>query len=134
MFDNLKLALFQHKKFLAVFFVIVFLPSLLLAVFGIRAIYNEKYKLRQRTFEQQRKFLSDVKSEIAAFIEKKSSSLKELSSSPAFREGDFRAIRSVVSLGLKSETLLGEIVLWRIGGEPWLPALPERPPPDIAAP
>jgi len=131
MFDNLKLALFQHKKFLTVFIVIVFLPSLLLAVFGIRAIYNEKYKLRQRTSDEQREFLSDVKSEIAAFIEKKSSNLKELSSSPAFREGDFRAIRSVVSLGLKSETLLGEIVVWRIDGEPWLPALQERPPADI---
>jgi signal transduction histidine kinase len=131
MFDNLKFALFQHKKFLAVFFVVVFLPSLLLAVFGTRAIYNEKYKLRQRTFDQQREFLSDVKSEIAAFIEKKSSSLKELSSSPAFREGDFRAIRSVVSLGLKSETLLGEIVVWRIDGEPWLPALQESPPAAI---
>src|SRR4030065_477194 len=102
MFDNLKLALFQHKKFLAVFFVIVFLPSLLLAVFGIRAIYNEKYKLRQRTFEQQRKFLSDVKSEIAAFIEKKSSSLRDLSSIPAFWEAVFRANCCLVSLGVKS--------------------------------
>ena len=131
MFDNFKFALIQHKRFLAVFFIVVFLPSLLLAVFGIRAIYNEKYKLRQRTFEQQQEFLSGIKSEIAAIIEKRASSLKELSSSPAFRDGDYRAIRSTVSLGLRSETLLGEIVVWRIDGEPWLPGLQERPPAAI---
>jgi signal transduction histidine kinase/tetratricopeptide (TPR) repeat protein len=131
MFDNLKFALIQHKKFLAIFFIVVFLPSLLLAVFGIRAIYNEKYKLRQRTFEEQRKFLSDVKSEITTFIEKKSSNLKGLSSSPGFREGDLRAIRSAVLAGLQSESLVGEIVVWRIVGEPWLPALQERPPDSV---
>src|SRR4030042_779726 len=131
MFDNLKFALFQHKKFLGVFFIVVFLPSLLLAVFGIRAIYNEKYKLRQRTFDEQREFLSDVKSEIATLIGKKSSSLKGLSSSPGFREGDLRAIRSAVLAGLQSESLVGAIVVWRSVGEPWLPALQERPPDSV---
>jgi signal transduction histidine kinase len=128
MFDNFKSALVQHKKFLAVYFIVVFLPSLLLAVFGIRAIANERYKLRQRTFDEQRAFFSNVKSEITAFMEKRSSGSKGLSSSPAFREGDLRAIRSAVLAGLQSESLVGEIVVWRGVGEPWLPALQERPP------
>ena len=38
MLDNLKLVLLQHKKFLAIFFVVVFLPSVVLAFLGIRAI------------------------------------------------------------------------------------------------
>jgi signal transduction histidine kinase/tetratricopeptide (TPR) repeat protein len=128
MFDNFKSALIQHKKFLAIYFVVVFLPSLLLAVFGIRAIANERYKLRQKTFDEQRAFLAGVKSEVTDLIDKKASSLEGLASSPAFREGDLRAIRSAVIAGLQSESLVGEIVIWRDGREPWLPALQERPP------
>ena len=131
MLDNLKFALFQHKQFLAIFFVVVFLPSLLLALFGIRAIQNERYKLQQRNLEQQREFVTDLTAEIRSFIEKKSASLKEFSSSPAFLERDLRAIRSAVSLGLKNESLLGEIVLWHADDPPWLPALQERPPAEV---
>jgi len=128
MFDNFKSALIRHKKFLAIYLVVVFLPSLLLAVFGIRAIANERYKLRQRTFDEQRAFLAGVMSGVTDLIDKRSSSLRGLSSSPAVREGDLRATRSAVFAGLQSESLVGEIVIWRNGGEPWLPALQERPP------
>ncbi len=133
MLDNLKFALFQHRKFLVIFFVVVFLPSLLLAVFGIRAIQNERYKLQQRNLEQQREFAANLITEIRSFIEERSASLKELSSSPAVLERDVRAIRSAVSLGLTNESLLGEIVLWHADDPPWFPALQDHPPSEVVA-
>jgi len=121
-------ALGRHKKLLAVYVVVVFLPALLLAVFGIRAIANERYKLRQRTFDEQRAFLADVKSEVADLIDRRASSLKGLASSPAFLEGDLGAIRGAISAGLQGESLIGEIVIWGSADEMWFPAFQESPP------
>jgi len=42
MLSNLRLVLLQNRKFLTIFFLVVFLPSLILAYFGIRAIHNER--------------------------------------------------------------------------------------------
>ena len=68
--ENLKLVLVQHKKFLVIFFVAIFLPSIILAYFGIRAIQNERYKLQQQTLEQQKGFIRNVQVDIQSFIEK----------------------------------------------------------------
>ena len=128
MLNNLKAALFQHKKFLAVFFFIVFLPSLLLAILGIRAIYNEKYKLEQQSLDQRRESLMDIKTGIRSFFEQKSSGLKALASAPAVGERDFGAIRDLILAGLRNGFLSGEIVIWKGGGRPWFPAFQEHPP------
>ena len=131
MLDNLKFALIRHKKFLVIFFVVIFLPSLLLAAFGIRAIRNERYKVQQRNLEQQRDFLAYVESEIAAYVEQSSADLRQLSSNPAFHGEDFQTLRSVISMGRGSEKILGEIVFWKENHPPWLPAFQERPPAGV---
>ena len=79
MLGNLKLVLLQHRRFLAIFFFIVFLPSIILAVLGIRAIQNERYKLRHQTREQQAAFVEAFQEEALSLIERVSSSLREIS-------------------------------------------------------
>lgn len=55
--DNLKVVLSQQKKLLIIFFVVVFFPSIVLAFFGIKAIYIERYKLQQQYVKQQKEFV-----------------------------------------------------------------------------
>ncbi len=128
MLDNLRLVLIQHKKFLAIFFVVVFLPSIILAFFGIRAIRNERYKLQQQSLEQQRGFVRAVQSEIRSIVERNSSSLKELSESQAFLDQNHRAISNLISKRLQDESLFGQIVFWNSDDPPWLPGLQTSPP------
>ena len=128
MLDNFKVVLSQHRKFLAIFFVVVFLPSVILAFFGIRAIQNERYKRQQQTLDQQKEFARSVQAEIRTRLERNASSLKELSVSRAFFDRDDRAIRDLISVRLREKSLLGQIVIWYANAPPWLPALQAHPP------
>lgn len=128
MLNNLKLVLVQHKKFLAIFFVVVFLPSVVLAVFGIRAIHNERYKLQQQSLEQQKRFVKAVQAGIRSHIERNSSRLEELSIQEAFSDKNYREIRNLISDSLEDKSLFGHIVIWNIKDPPWLPGLQAYPP------
>ncbi|UCE40414.1 MAG: hypothetical protein JSV17_13260 [Candidatus Aminicenantes bacterium] len=127
MLDNLKLVLLQHKKFLTIFFVVVFLPSVVLAFFGIRAIYNERYKLQQQNLEKQKEFVREVQSGILSHIEKKSSKLLELATYEFFSKKDYRGIHDLIFKHLKDESLFGHVVIWNLHGSQWLPGFQTSP-------
>jgi signal transduction histidine kinase len=128
MLENIKLVLSQHKKFLAIFFVVIFLPSIILAFFGIRAIHNERYKLLQQNLEQQKQFVRSVQIGIHSLIEMDSLSLKELSSSKAIFDQDYRAINNLITQRLRDESLFGQTVIWNHNDPPWIPASQPYPP------
>ncbi|MDH4271251.1 MAG: hypothetical protein OEW18_04670, partial [Candidatus Aminicenantes bacterium] len=89
MLSNLRLVLLQNKKFLSIFFLVVFLPSLILAYFGIRAIHNERYKLQQLNLEQQRGFVRTLEAEVQSLIEREAAGLREFSTSGAMVDRDY---------------------------------------------
>ena len=128
MLGNLKLVLLQHKKFLAIFFFIVFLPSIILAIFGIRSIHNERYKLQQQNLEQQRRFVKDFQTEVHSLIERNSSSLREFSTSRAFIDWDYRAFSDLISQRLQEKSLLGNIAIFKSENPSWLPSFQAYPP------
>jgi len=126
--ENLKLVLVQHKKFLVIFFVAIFLPSIILAYFGIRAIQNERYKLQQQTLEQQKGFIRNVQVDIQSFIEKHSSSLRDISGILILLDSDYPAIRDLISQKFQEESLYGQIVVWSTEDPLWLPGWQPHPP------
>jgi len=128
MLENLKLALIQHKKFLAIFFVVIFLPSIILAFFGTRAIRNERYKLQQQNLDQQKQFVRSVQARIQSFIERDSLSLKELSSNKAIFDQDYRAISNLITQRLRDESLFGQTIIWNYNDPSWFPGLQPHPP------
>ncbi len=128
MIENLKPVLLQHKKFLSIFFLVVFLPSLILAFFGIRAIQNEKYKFQQQNLEQQKEFVKVLDADVQSLIESHSSALKEISTSEAFLTKDYGEISRSVSNRLKQESLFGQIGIWSLDESPWLLGLQAHPP------
>ena len=128
MLGNLKLVLHQHKKFLVIFFFIVFLPSIILAIFGIRSIQNEKYKLQQQNLEQQRRFVKDIQAEVHSLIERNSSSLREFSTSRAFIDLDYRAFSDLISERILEKSFFGQIVVFKSDQPPWLPSFQAFPP------
>jgi signal transduction histidine kinase len=128
MLGNLKLVLLQHKKFLAIFFFIVFLPSIILAIFGIRSIQNERYKLQQQNLDLQKRFVKDFQAEILIFIERNVSILREFSTSRAFIDLDYRAFGNLISQRLQEKSLLGHIVVFQAENSLWLPCLQPSPP------
>jgi hypothetical protein len=45
MLENLKLAAKRQKKLIIIFLLTIFIPSITLSIFGIRAIRNERFRL-----------------------------------------------------------------------------------------
>jgi signal transduction histidine kinase len=127
MLDNLKLVLIQHKKFLAIFFVVVFLPSIILAFFGIRAIRNERYKILQQNLDQQKQYVSSIKAGVCSIVDRDSLGLKELASSKAVLDQNFLVISKSIAQCLQDESLLGQIVIWNDEGPSWLLGWQSRP-------
>jgi signal transduction histidine kinase/tetratricopeptide (TPR) repeat protein len=128
MLENLRLVLLQHKRFLVIFFIVVFLPSVILAFFGIRAIYNERYKLEQQNLEQQKEFIGEVKAGILSQIEKNTAKLNDISTLNVFIENDYQGIHDLISQNVRDESLLGYIVIWNGDGSPWFPGFQTIPP------
>lgn len=128
MLDNLKLVLLQHKKFLIIFFVVIFLPSVVLAFLGVRAIYNERYKLQQQTLEQQKAFVQTVKGSILSRIERNTAQLGEIAAQEFFVEKDYRKIHDLVLKHIQNDSLIGQIVIWNGHGAPWFPEFQSSPP------
>ena len=128
MLNNLKLVLSQNRKILSIFFVVVFLPSIFLAFFGMRALRNEKFKIQQQTLEDQKTYVRTIQSEIQDSIEKISANLMDISNSEAILNVRYSEVRNGVMDRLKNELLFGEIVIWNKESEPWLPAYQSFPP------
>src|SRR5512139_2186227 len=137
MLNNLRLVLLQNKKFLATFFLVVFLPSLILAYFGIRAIRNERYKLQQLNLEQQRGFAKTLEAEVQSLIERETSSLREFSTSRAMVDQDYISLHELISNRIQGKSFLGQVVLFYGDGQLWFPGLAPLPPaapnPDVTA-
>ncbi len=128
MLNDLKLVLSQNKKVLVIFFVVVFLPSFILALFGIQALRNEKFKLQQQTLEDQKTYVRTIQRDIQFIIEANSSSLMELSKSEAFSKADYSKIRGDLADRLRDGLLFGEVVIWNKNSELWFPAYQFLPP------
>ena len=132
MLSNLRLVLLQNKKFLATFLLVVFLPSLILAYFGIRAIRNERYKLQQLNIEQQRRFVRTLEAEIQSLLERETASLREFSTSRGMVDRDYRSLRELISGRIQDKSVLGQVVLFYGDGLIWFPGQAAQPPPAPA--
>jgi len=128
MLSNLRLVLLQNKKFLATFLLVVFLPSLILAYFGIRAIQNERYKLQQLNLEQQKGFVRTMEAEVQSLIERETASLREFSTSRAMVDRDYRSLHELTAARTQDKSVLGQVVLWDGNGLFWFPGLAAQPP------
>ncbi len=137
MLSNLRLVLLQNRKFLTIFFLVVFLPSLILAYFGIRAIHNERYKLQQLNLEQQRGLVRTLKAEVQSLVERETASLREFMASRALIDRDDRSFHELIAARIQDKSVLGQVVFWGRGGLIWFPGLtpqpPEAPAPDAPA-
>src|SRR4030043_675082 len=128
MLSNLRLVLHQNKKFLATFFLVVFVPALILAYFGIRAIHNERYKLQQLNLEQQREFVRSLEAEVQSLVERETAGLREFSTSRAMVDQDYRSLHALIAARIQDKSVLGQVVLWDGNRLFWFPGLAGQPP------
>ena len=111
MLENLKIALRRQKKILLIFLLTIFIPSVTLSIFGLRAIRNEQFRLAEQIENEHRRMADLLKSQVAVRIYELNSSLQYLAGHPAALERKFADLDDLISSRLTGESLLGQIIV-----------------------
>jgi signal transduction histidine kinase/tetratricopeptide (TPR) repeat protein len=121
MFENLKIALRKQKKLIIIFFLTIFLPSISLSIFGIRAIRNERFRLAKQIENENRRAADLLKTQINSRFMELESALQKLAQHPSFFGKNRQAIRDLLSSQLADNNLIEQIFIVYRKGEPQFP-------------
>jgi two-component sensor histidine kinase/tetratricopeptide (TPR) repeat protein len=121
MFENLKIALRKQKKLIIIFFLAIFIPSLSLSIFGIRAIRNERYRLAKQIENENRRAADFLKRQINSRFIELESALQKLARYPSFSKKNHQAIKDLLSNQLTNNHLIDQIFIFYKNEEPRFP-------------
>lgn len=121
MFQGLKIAVKQKKKLLVVFFITIFLPSVSLSIFGIKALRNEKFRLEKQIENEQLQIVKSIKGKIETKLTDIGEQLKNMASYPSFRQKDYPVIKELLKGLLEKDSLAGIVFLLYRNAEPLFP-------------
>jgi len=116
MFQGLKIAVRRQKKLLLIFAITIFLPSVSLSIFGIKALRNEKFRLTQEIENDQLQLANSIKSKIESRFTETEKRLITLANNPSFPQRDFPVIKDLIN-GLSKKDSLAGIVFFLYGNE-----------------
>ena len=123
MFENLKIALRKQKKLIIIFFLTIFLPSLSLSIFGIRAIRNERFRLAKQIENENRRAADFLKTQINSRFIELESTIQKLAQLPSFSKKDYPAIRNLLRNQLADNHLIYQIFIFYKNEESQFPLL-----------
>ncbi len=118
MFQGLKIAVKRQKKLLAIFFVTIFLPSVILSIFGIIALRNEKFRVEKQIENEQLQIANSIKDRIETKFTEIGERLENLASYPAFRQKDYTVIKELITGLFEKDSLASIIFLLYNNEEP----------------
>ena len=111
MFENLKIALRKQRKLIIIFFLTIFIPSVSLSIFGIRAIRNERFRLAKQVENEHRRAADFLKTQINSRFKDIGVILQNLALSSSFSEKNYPAIKDLVSNRLADDFLIEQIFI-----------------------
>jgi signal transduction histidine kinase/tetratricopeptide (TPR) repeat protein len=126
MLKNLKIALKRQKKLVLIFFLTIFLPSVSLSIFGIRAIRNEKFRLARQQEAELRRAANYLKGQISSRLKDVDLTLQNLSQYPSFSDKNYSIIKELLETRLASNPLAGQIFLVYKNEAPLFPLLQDN--------
>jgi len=116
---DLIIALRRHKRLIAIFLLTIFLPSVLLSIFGIFALRNEKFRLEKQFEEEQLRIAEHFKSQIGSNIRDAENVLQLLRQSPIIINKEYEEIEPLLDAQVAENRLLGQFFIVYNDTEPW---------------
>ena len=127
MLENLKLGIKRQKKLIAIFLFAIFIPSISLSIFGIRAIRNERFRLAKQIENEHRSAAEFLKSQISAQFKEIGTILQNLAQSTAFLQRDDAEIKNLFGAQLAENPLIDQVFVAFEKEEAWFPLLQPNP-------
>jgi len=116
MFQGLKIAVRRQKKLLLIFAITIFLPSVSLSIFGIKALRNEKFRLTQEIENDQLQLANSIKGKIESRFTETEKRLLTLASNTSFPQRDYPVIKDLIKGLTEKDSLVG-IIFFLYGNE-----------------
>jgi len=127
MLENLRLAVKRQKKLIIIFCLTIFIPSISLSIFGIRAIRNERFRLAKQIENEHRRAAESLKSQVGFHLEELGLVLQNLARSNAFLQRDDAGIQNLLEAQLAGNPLVEEVFVAFEGEAPFFPLFQPRP-------
>jgi tetratricopeptide (TPR) repeat protein len=116
---DLKIALRRHKRLIAIFLLTIFLPSVLLSIFGILALRNEKFRLEKQFEEEQLRIAEHFKTQVGSNIRDAENVLQLLRQSPLLINKEYEEIEPLLDAQVADNRLLGQFFIVYNDTRPW---------------
>jgi signal transduction histidine kinase len=121
MLENLRLAVKRQKKLIIIFCLTIFIPSISLSIFGIRAIRNERFRLARQVENEHRRAAEDLKSQISSYLEELGSNLHSLARSSELQQRNIIGIKNLLDEEIAGSPLVEQVFVAFDGEEPVFP-------------
>jgi tetratricopeptide (TPR) repeat protein len=121
MFDNLKIAVKRQKKLIIIFLLTIFLPSIALSIFGVRAIRNERFRLVQQLEDEHRRAAAFLKNQIDSRFKDVELTLQNLVQNPSFMQKNYASIKESLNNQFEHNQLIELVFLAYKDEEPLFP-------------
>jgi signal transduction histidine kinase len=121
MLENLRLAVKRQKKLIIIFCLTIFVPSISLSVFGIRAIRNERFRLAKQVENEHRRAAEDLKSQISSYLKDLGSILQSLAQSSTLLQKNVAGTKNLLDDEIAGNSLVEQVFVAFEGEEPFFP-------------
>jgi len=106
MLEHLGIAVKRQKRVILIFFLTIFLPSILLGIFGIRAIRNERYRAAKQLENEYRRVAEYLISQVRTHFRDLGSGLQSLANSSSISDKEYSGIKNAVINQLAENPLM----------------------------
>jgi signal transduction histidine kinase/tetratricopeptide (TPR) repeat protein len=126
MLENLRLAVKRQKRLIIIFLLTIFVPSISLSIFGIRAIRNERFRMAKQIENEHRRAAENLKLGIDSQFKELGSILQNLAHSSAFMQRDDAGIKNLLDAQLAGNPLVELVFIAFEGEDPFFPLFQPR--------
>ena len=121
MLENLRIAVKRQKRIILIFFLTIFIPSVFLGIFGIRAIRNERFRVAKQLENEHRRAAEYIKSQVQNSFRELGSNLQNLAHSSSLTEKDYPEIKNMMVTQLGDSPLIEYVFIVYEDEEPFFP-------------
>jgi signal transduction histidine kinase/tetratricopeptide (TPR) repeat protein len=121
MLENLRIAARRQKRIILIFFLTIFVPSVFLGIFGIRAIRNERYRLAKQLENEHRRAAEYLISQVKENFRELGSELQNLAHSSSVTDRDYAEIKNVGVNQLTDNPLIEFVFIVYKDSKPFFP-------------
>jgi len=125
----MKTALVKQKRLITIFLMTIVLPSVVLSIFAVRAIRNEKYRYEQQILNDHQNTLMLLKKQFSGQMKNMEAFLQNTAQLPVFRNKEYSAIRQNLNISLTGNTPIDQVYILFEDGQSFFPQL--QPAPEV---